>query len=82
MAGEGVQLGEQVRDLGRSDPLEDLQRLPQEFLRLRGVAGGQGAAAQASQRVRLVPGAGDCAGQVQGLLVTLLSLRDVTAEPV
>ena len=30
----------------------------------------------------LVPGAGDSAGQFQGLLVTPLSLREVTADPV
>ena len=49
---------------------------------LVGVAGGQGAAAQAGQRVRLGPGAGDGAGQFQGLLVAPLSLREVTADPV
>ena len=41
--------------------------------RAGGVAGGQGAAAQAGQRVGLVPGAADLAGQVQGLLVTRLA---------
>ena len=46
------------------------------------MAGGQGAAAQAGQCVRLVPGAGDGAGQVQGLLVAPLSLREVTDDPV
>ena len=46
------------------------------------MAGGDGAAAQAGQRVRLVPGAGDGAGQVQGLLVRPLSLREVTVDPV
>ena len=30
----------------------------------------------------LVPGAADSAGQFQGLLVTLISLRQVTADPV
>jgi hypothetical protein len=46
------------------------------------VTGRHGAAAQAGQRVRLVPGAGDGAGQVQGTLVRPLSLREVTADPV
>ena len=46
------------------------------------MADGQGAAAQAGQCVRLVPGAGDGAGQVQGPLVAPLSLREVTADPV
>jgi hypothetical protein len=46
------------------------------------VAGGQGAAAQAGQGVRLVPGVGDGAGQVQGLLVIPLGLCEVTADPV
>ena len=43
---------------------------------------GQGAASQAGQRVSLVPGAGDSAGQLQGVLVTFLGLREVTADPV
>jgi len=46
------------------------------------VADGQGAAAQADQCVSLVPGVGDSAGQFQGLLVTPLSLREVTVDPV
>ena len=71
-----------VAGLGCADPLEDLQRLPQEDLGLGGVADGQGAAAQAGQCVRLVPGAGDGAGQFQGLLVAPLSLREFTADPV
>ena len=54
----------------------------QEGLGLGGVAGGAGAAAQAGQCVSLVPGAGDSAGQLQGLLVTLLSPRELTADPV
>ena len=47
-----------------------------------GVAAGQGAPALAGQRVRLIPGAGDGAGQVQGLPVAPLGLREVTADPV
>lgn len=81
-AGEGVEFGEQVRGLGRADQLEYLQCLPQQDPGLDGVAGGQGAAAQAGQCVSLVPGAGDGAGQVQGLLMAPLSLREVTADPV
>jgi hypothetical protein len=46
------------------------------------VADSQGAAAQAGQCVRLVPGASDGAGQFQGLLVAPLSLCEVTADPV
>ena len=74
--------GEQVRGLGCADPLEYLHCLPQQDPGLRGVAGGQGAAAQAGQCVCLVPGAGNSAGQVQGLLVKSLGLRQVTADPV
>ncbi len=48
----------------------------------RGVADGRGAAAQAGRRVCLVPGSADCAGQLQGLLVTRISLGGFTAEPV
>ena len=44
--------------LGGADALEDFQGLAQEGRGLGGVAGGQGAAAQAGQGVRLVPGAG------------------------
>ena len=47
-----------------------------------GAAGGDGAAAQAGQRVSLVQGAADRAGQFQGLPVTPLGLREVTAHPV
>jgi hypothetical protein len=39
-AGEGVQFGEQVRDLGRADLPEYLQCLPEQDLGLRGVPGG------------------------------------------
>jgi hypothetical protein len=65
--GEGRQLGGQLRCLGRADPLEDLQRLPQQGLALYGVAADQGTAAQAGQCVRLVPGACGIAGGVQGV---------------
>jgi hypothetical protein len=68
--------------LGRADPPEYLQCLPKEGLSLGGVAGGQVAAAQAGQRVRLVPGAGDSAGQFEGPPVTPLSLGEVSADPV
>ena len=44
--------------------------LPQAGLRGGGLASGQGAAAQVGQRVGLIPGAADLAGQVQGLPVT------------
>ena len=46
------------------------------------MVGGQGAAAQAGQRVSLVPGVGESAGQFQGLPVTPLSLGKVTVDPV
>jgi hypothetical protein len=36
--GEGVQFGEQVRGLGRADPLEGLQGLPQQDRRRRHAA--------------------------------------------
>jgi hypothetical protein len=56
--GEVGQFAGDVVGLDRADPLEDFQRLPQEGLGPGGVTGGQGAAAQAGQCVRLVPGAG------------------------
>ena len=68
--GEGVEFGGNAGGLGCTDPLEDLPRLPQACLRVGGVAGGQGAAAQAGQRMGLIPGTADLAGQVQGLPVT------------
>jgi len=80
--GKSLEFGRNVSGLGCADPLEYLQCLPQEDLGLRGVAAGQGAPAQAGQCVGLVSGAGDRAGQFQGLLVALLSLRELTADPV
>jgi hypothetical protein len=71
--GDGVEFGGDTGGLDRADPLENLQGLPQEDLGLRGVARGQGAAAQAGQCVSLGPGAGDGAGLFQGLLVAPLS---------
>lgn len=68
-AGESLEFGGDVGGLGRPDPLEDLQRLAQQVFGLGGVAGGQGAPAQAGQGVRLIPGAADLPGQVQRLLV-------------
>jgi hypothetical protein len=76
------EFGGDLGGLRRPDALEYLQCLPQEYLGLRGVAGGHGAAAQAGQRVSLVPRFAGLAGQVQGLLVTPVSLREVTADPV
>jgi DNA-binding transcriptional ArsR family regulator len=66
-SGEGVQFGGQVLGLGRADPLEDLQGLPQQALGPGGLAGGQGAAAQAGQCDRLVPGGADFTGQIARL---------------
>jgi hypothetical protein len=43
--GENFEFGGNVGDLGCAGPLEYLQCPPQERLGLRGVAGGQGAAA-------------------------------------
>ena len=65
-----LQFRREVGGLGRADPKEGLQRLPQPVFCLGGAAVGQGAPAQASQGVSLIPGAADLAGQVQGLLVT------------
>lgn len=67
--GERLEFGGNLGGLGRPDPLEELQRLPQHICCLGGVAGGQGAPAQAGQSVGLVPGAADLAGQVQRLPV-------------
>jgi hypothetical protein len=55
-----VELGGHVGGLGRADPLEDFQGLPQHLCCLIGLAGGQGAAAQAGQCVspRAVPAVG------------------------
>jgi hypothetical protein len=77
-----LEFGGNFGGLGRPDPLEDLQCLPQGRFCLGGMPGGQRAPAQVGQRVRLGPGAGDGAGLFQGLLVALLSLREVTAGPV
>ena len=63
--------GNAARGLGRADPLEDSQRIPQHLCCLFGVAGGQGAAAQAGQRASLGSGDGEGAGLFQGLLVAL-----------
>jgi hypothetical protein len=54
----------------------------EEGRRLGGGAGSQGAAAQAGQRSRLVPGAVDGAGQAQGLPVAPFGPRVVTSDPV
>jgi hypothetical protein len=62
--GEGGQFAGDVAGFGGADALEDLQGLLQEGRCLRGVADGQDTAAQAGQRVRLVPGAANPAGQV------------------
>jgi hypothetical protein len=80
--GEGGQFAGDVAGLGRPDPLKDLQRASQRFLSLGGLARGQGTPPKAGQRVRLVPVAGDGAGQVQGLLVASLCLREFTCGPV
>jgi hypothetical protein len=72
----------QVRGLDRTDLLKYHQRLPQHSLGLVKVAVSGGAAAQADQCVSLMLGARDSAGQIQSLLVTLLSLREVTPDPV
>ena len=68
-AGKNVEFGGNADGLGGPDPLEDLQRLPQEGLGPRGVAAGLSASAQAGQCVSLVPGGDDGAGQCQSLLV-------------
>ncbi len=81
LAGEGVKFGEQGRGLGCTDPLEYLQCLPQQDLGLGGVAVGHGAAAQAGQRVSLIPEDGDSSGQFQSLQVTSFSLREFTPDP-
>jgi hypothetical protein len=67
--GKSFEFGENVGGLGRPDPLEDLQRLPQPVFGLGGAAAGQIAPAQTSQRLSFIPGSADLAGQVQGLLV-------------
>src|SRR5450755_1620065 len=82
LRGEGVQLGRDAGRLSRADPPEDLFCLPQARLGISGAAGGQGAAAQAGQRLGLIPGAIDHAGQVPCLPVTGRCLVEVTAEPV
>lgn len=59
---KSFEFGRNAGGLGCAYPLEYLQCLLQEDPSLRGVVSGQGAAAQAGQRVRLVPGAGDDPG--------------------
>src|SRR5262249_44262658 len=80
--GEGVELGEHGGGLGCAYSLEYLVCLPQQGSGLRGLGGGDGAAAQAGQRAGLVPGAGDGAGPFQGLLVALPGAGELTAGPV
>lgn len=72
----------QVRGLGRANALEYLQRLASQGLGLGGVARSEGAAAQAAQRVRLVPGAGQVAGQLQRPPMALLRQRELAGHPV
>jgi len=67
--GQGAQFAGKVGGFGRPDPLEDFQCLLELVGCLGGVAGGKSAAAQASQRVGLIPEAADLAGQAQRLLV-------------
>lgn len=64
-----VQFAGNIGGIGRPDPLEDRQRLPQLVFCLGGVADGKSAPAQASQRVSLILGVADLAGQVQRFLV-------------
>jgi hypothetical protein len=52
---ERIQLGGYARRFARTDPAEDGLGLPQQILSFARAACGQGAAAQASQRMRLVP---------------------------
>jgi hypothetical protein len=75
--GEGVEFGEHGVVVGGADPLEYVVCLPQQGCGVRGLAGADGAAAQVGQCVGLVPGAGDGAGEFQGLLVALLCLGEV-----
>ncbi len=79
---EGVQFGGNVACLGRAGPLENLVRLPKARLRVGGAAGGQGAPAQAGQRMGFIPATADLAGQVQGAPVTGPGRRQVAADPV
>ena len=78
-AGQRVQFGGYAGGVGRADPLQDRQRLPQPVFGVGGAAGGLGAPAQAGQRVRLLQRDAELAGQVQGLLVARPSLVEVTA---
>ena len=55
--GKGGQFAGDAAGVGRADPLEDLQGLPQYFVCPGGGASGQGASAQAGQCVRLIKGA-------------------------
>jgi hypothetical protein len=68
LPGQRVQFGRHGCGFGRADLLEDGQRLPQPGFSLGSAAGGQGAPGQAGQGVSFVPGDGNGAGQVQGLL--------------
>jgi hypothetical protein len=53
--GERIEFGGHICRLGGADPLEDLVCLAQADLGIGGSAGGQGAPAQASKRVGLIP---------------------------
>ena len=68
-AGQRVQFGGHVGGFGRTDPLQDRQRVPQLVFGLGGAGRRPGRTGQAGQRVRLLQGDAELAGQVQGLLV-------------
>ena len=68
--GDGVQFGGDAGGLGCADPLEDVPCLPELLGGVAGAAEGQGTAAEAGQRAGFLAGAGDLAGEGQGLPVT------------
>ena len=65
---------------GCADVLEDLVCLPQVAVRVGGVASGQGTAAEACQRVGLVPWGADLKRKVKRFLVTPGGLFGVAAD--
>jgi hypothetical protein len=77
-----VDFGGNARGLDRADALEDFHGFRSMSAASPVWPAGQGAAAKVGQCVGLGRWAGDGAGLFQGLLVALLSLREVAAGPV
>lgn len=77
--GEGVEFGGNGPGFCCSELPEDVPYILQARLPVVGLAGGQSAAAQAGLGLGLVPQAADLACQIQGSLVALPGVAEITA---